>query len=320
MDYSHLVSKLVCAAAAVALAGCTALHQRTSGPTFGTTPQAPVYPCEALASYALPPTTPGGGSATVLVIDSTTPTAATDALPEHCIVRGRVNPRVGVNNTPFAISFELRLPSVWNGRFFFQGGGGNDGVVLPATGNPRNGGPVALARGFAVVSTDGGHSSPSAASYGFDPQARIDHAYNAYDKTVVVAKGLIGHYYGKQPDRSYILGCSGGGRQGMMFAQRFPSYFDGIVAIAPAMRVATGASTSAAWETIAYAAIAPLDATGKPILSRAFSDEDLTLLSRGILQACDALDGIADGMVTIFKPAASIRQCCAARQARVTAA
>ncbi|HVN96392.1 MAG TPA: DUF6351 family protein [Syntrophorhabdaceae bacterium] len=233
----------------------------------------------------------------VVQITSATPLAETPQLPEHCLVKGKINPRTGVNNTPFAIGFELRLPTRWSGRFFFQGGGGNDGAFPEATGDARFGARPALSRGFATVKTDGGHLGTIADTFGFDPQARVDHAYNAYGKTARVSKAIIDLYYGKYPDKSYFIGCSGGGRQGMMFTQRFPDYFDGVVAAAPAMSVATKASISVAWESQAYNVIAPTDANGNHILSRAFSDADLSLVSNAILKACDALDGVADGSI-----------------------
>jgi hypothetical protein len=227
-----------------------------------------------------------------------------DFLPAHCVVTGVADPYIGTDNANRAIGFELRLPANWSGQFMFQGGGGNDGTLAPAVGvntgaYSRTAGTsaFALSRGFAVVSTDGGHQGTDAAVYGKDQRGRIDHAYNAYDRTTQIAKELISQYYGRQPDHSYFLGCSGGGRQGMMFSQRFPTYFDGIIASAPAMRVASGASISAAWESQTYNAIAPQDASGKPILSQAFSNADLALVGKGVLDACDAKDGATDGMV-----------------------
>ena len=252
--------------------------------------------CSELVNLKIPPKLLSSPS-DVVEITSATPTAADQSLPEHCIVRGKINPRMGVNNTPFAIGFELRLPTRWSGRFFFEGGGGNDGSCSPAIGATRNGGRPALSRGFATVKTDGGHIGSSASMFGFDPQARIDHAYNAFGKTAVTAKAIIALYYWKMPDKSYFAGCSGGGRQGMMFTQRYPRYFDGVIASAPAMSVATGASISVAWESIAYNSIAPKDAAGNSILSEAFSNADLTLVANAILQRCDGEDGLVDGMI-----------------------
>lgn len=217
-------------------------------------------------------------------------------LVAHCRLTGRMAERTGADGKPYHIGFEMRLPVDWNGRLLYQGGGGNDGVVRPAVG-PQAAPGYALNRGFAVVTTDAGHQGPSA-DFGFDPIARTDNAYNAHDKVAVTAKDLLRRYYGKAADRSYFIGCSGGGRQGMMFTQRFPSYFDGVIAMAPAMRVSKGATIAAAWDTQALQAIAPPGSDGKPVLSQALTDPDLALLRKGILDACDAQDGLVDGLVS----------------------
>ena len=83
----------------------------------------------------------------------------------------------------------------------------------------------------------------------------------------------------------------------MMFAQRCPSYFDGIAICAPAMSVSSGATIAAAWDTQTYLSAAPVDANGQRVLSRAFSDADLSLVARSITRACDAADGAADNMM-----------------------
>ena len=223
-------------------------------------------------------------------------------LPAHCQVRGAIDKRTGFEGKTFAIGFELRLPQNWQGRFLFQGGGGMDGTVRPALG-PASGANKnpALARGFAVVSTDAGHTgaAPLAeadASFARDQQARSDNAYRSIDRVTQVAKQIIKQYYGETWRHAYFDGCSNGGRQGLMAAQRFPLYFDGIVSGAPAFRV-THAGIGSAWETLAFLKIAPKDDAGHPILSRAFSDADLKLVANGVLKACDALDGLADGLV-----------------------
>ncbi len=223
-------------------------------------------------------------------------------LPPHCQVRGAIDKRVGFGGKPFAIGFELRLPVKWDGRFLFQGGGGMDGRVRPALG-PASGANTnpALARGFAVVSTDAGHTGASPlpeadASFARDQQARIDNAYRSIDRVTEVSKQIIRQYYGEPWRYAYFDGCSNGGRQGLMAVQRLPLYFDGIVSGAPAFRV-THAAIGSAWETLAFLKIAPKDDAGRPILSRAFSDADLKLVADGVLKACDALDGLADGLV-----------------------
>lgn len=248
--------------------------------------------CAALADGTLP-----NASITVTYNEAGSTAPGSPALPAHCVVRGALAPRTGVDGRTYETRFELRLPTNWSGRFLYQGGGGNDGTVAPAIG--RNTGTYnepALVRGFAVVSTDAGHQG-AGPEFGLDPLARIDHAYAAHERTATAAKALIARYYGRNAERSYFVGCSGGGRQGMMFAQRYPDYFDGIVACAPAMSVSSGATIAAAWDSILFDAIAPADADGRRILSRAYSPADLDLVARGILATCDAADGVVDGMV-----------------------
>lgn len=217
-------------------------------------------------------------------------------LAAHCRIQGRMNERTGIDGKPYHIGFELRLPAGWNGRLLYQGGGGNDGVIRPAVG-PQAAPGYALNRGFAVVTTDAGHQGPDA-SFGFDPIARTDNAYAAHDRVAVTAKEIVRRHYQRPADRSYFIGCSGGGRQGMMFTQKFPQHFDGVIAMAPAMRVSKGATIAAAWDTQALAAIAPAGADGRPVLSQALGNGDLGVLRNGILQACDAQDGLADGVVS----------------------
>ena len=214
-------------------------------------------------------------------------------LPAVCLVQGMISKRTGVDGKTYGIGFELRLPENWQGRFLFQGGGGTDGVVQPAIGVVA--GTTALARGFAVVSTDAGHQGRDA-SFGHDQQARLDYAYNALGRVTSVAKQLVAAYYGRPADRSYFLGCSNGGRQGMMASQRYPLEFDGIVAGDPGFRLSS-AAIAEAWDTMAFAAVAPKDDQGRPILSSAFSDADLTLVSNAVLKECDEKDGLKDGLI-----------------------
>jgi hypothetical protein len=232
--------------------------------------------------------------------------SATPALPPYCMVQGTINKRIGAGGRQFGIGFELRLPDSWTERFLFQGGAGMDGVVRPATGGvPISGSSAvpALARGFAVASTDSGHQGaggPFAASadssFGVDQQARVDQAYGGFIAVTELARQVIASYYGRPWKKSYFMGCSNGGRQALLAAQRFPLEFDGVLAVAPAARVGT-ATISSVWETIAFSEIAPKDAAGRSILSKAFSNGDLTLLSKAVAEACDAEDGVKDGLI-----------------------
>ncbi len=223
-------------------------------------------------------------------------------LPEHCLVQGMLNPRTGADGRKFGLGFDLRMPTKWNGRFAFQGGGGLDGRLAPALGDIFGSvRPSALARGFAVVGTDGGHrGSWLDGSFGLDQQARIDYAYNALDKVTLKAKELVEKYYGAAPKYSYLLGCSNGGRQGLMASQRLPLYFDGIVAGDPSISFSR-MTIAQMWNLQVAARIAPKDNNGRPIISRAFSDGDLRLVAAGVLKHCDALDGLADGIINDWR-------------------
>lgn len=223
-----------------------------------------------------------------------------EPLPAHCLLRGRLDERVGTDGERYHTGFELRLPAQANGRLLYQGGGGNDGVLNMAVG--RNTGALgwadnALLRGFAAVSTDAGHQSP-APLFGLDPQARVEHAWRAHWRTATTARQLHQRLYGALPHHSYFIGCSGGGRQGMMFTQRFPELFDGVIAQAPAMRVAQGATVAAAWTVQRFLDVAPTGPDGRKVLAQAFSDAQLQRVAREVLDRCDAADGLADGLVS----------------------
>ncbi len=215
--------------------------------------------------------------------------------PAHCLVRGVLDPRIGVGGRRYGLGFELRMPEPWNGSFLFQGGGGLDGVVLPATGATAADGRPALTRGFAVISSDGGHEGLGAA-FAADQQARLDYAYAGLGPIGALGKRIIAHYYGRPPRDSYFVGCSNGGREAMMVAKRFPDLFNGIVAGDPGFNLSR-AAIAEMWSLKQLLKIAPKDAEGRPILAEALSHHDLELVSQAVLKSCDALDGLQDGMI-----------------------
>jgi hypothetical protein len=219
----------------------------------------------------------------------------------HCLFRGTLDARSSsIPGVALGTGFELRLPLEWNGRFLFQGGGGLDGVLNPAFGNV-SGAASALARGFAVVSTDGGHRGKSMidASFAADQQAKVAFAYQAVQGTTDLAKDLIDKYYGREPEYSYFMGCSTGGREAMMAAQRLPLEFDGVVAGDPTFNL-TRIAADQVWSLQTITRIAPRGADGRPDLSRAFSDAQLETIANAVTAECDALDGLADGMINGF--------------------
>lgn len=223
--------------------------------------------------------------------------AGTD-LPGHCLIRGMINARTGADGRSYGTRFELRLPDNWQRRFMFQGGGGLDGFLAQSVGSiPIHGSTAqpALTRGYAVVSMDGGHQGTDA-SFAHDQQARLDYAYVAIGKVTDTAKRLITQYYGKSAERSYFMGCSNGGREAMIAAQRYPTEFDGVVAGNPGFHLSR-AAVAEAWDTQAFMSIAPKDDKGRAVLAHAFNQADLDLLSKKVLQVCDAKDGITDGLI-----------------------
>jgi len=230
------------------------------------------------------------------------PGAPTPVLPEHCLFRAVLDPRPsGMEAMSYGVGFEIRLPTAWNGRFLFQGGGGLDGVLNPALGGVA-GFQGALERGFAVVSSDGGHRGRGIADarFGLDQQARLDFAYQAVARTTHEAKALIARYYGRAPQTSYFMGCSTGGREAMMAAQRLPMEYDGIVAGHPTFNL-TRIAVNQVWNTQVLTRIAPKDAQGRPILSKAFTPAQLKGVADAVVAECDALDGLADGMINDYR-------------------
>src|SRR5215212_4425079 len=201
------------------------------------------------------------------------------AIPSLCRVQGVIDRRVGAEGKNYAIGFAIALPDKWNGRLLFQGGGGLNGSIRPPLGPQATGDVPALARGFAVVSTDSGHEGAVFDSaFLKDQEAALNFAQASVGKVTAAAKVIIGRYYGQAPARSYFVGCSTGGREGMIASQRYPAEFDGIVAGAPAMR--TGRSNlGLAWANHLFTQISPKDASGKPETKRAFSHDDRRLVT-----------------------------------------
>lgn len=234
-------------------------------------------------------------------VDTAEWVGASATLPEHCLFRVTLDPRPsGIEDLTYGTGIELRLPRDWNGRLLFQGGGGLNGVLGNAVGNVP-GQPSALQRGFAVVATDSGHRGRSGidARFAVDQQARLDFAYQALERTTRETRALLDRYYGRLPAYTYFMGCSTGGREAMQVAQRLPTLFDGVVAGNAAFNFTRlVANQTFSLQTITR--IAPRGADGKPDLSRAFTDAQLKGVADAVLQRCDALDGLADGLINDF--------------------
>ena len=222
-------------------------------------------------------------------------TVAGAPVREHCQVTGKMFQRVStIDGKSYAIGFEMRLPMAWNGRFFYQANGGIDGSIGTAAGPVGGGGPLdnALNKGFAVISSDAGHVGSMGPSFGIDPQARLDYGYQAVGKLTPMAKSAIQTAYGKGPDRSYIGGCSNGGRHAMVAAARYADQYDGVLVGNPGTQL-----PKAAIANIAGAQVYNTLASTPGDISTGFTQAERQLVSKAVLGKCDALDGSTDGLV-----------------------
>ena len=200
--------------------------------------------------------------------------------------------RVSLTLTPVTgseIHSEVWLPVAdnWNGKFAAMGNAGFGGSLGP----PRLSMRPAVARGYAVAASDMGHTEPGAdgkdASWALNqPERIIDFGHRANHVTAVAAKAVIAAYYGQAPRRSYFQGCSDGGREALMAAQRYPDDFDGIVAGAPGAAW-THLMTSFAWSW----KVAHQDPASR------LKAANLTRIQTAVLEACDTLDGVKDGVI-----------------------
>ncbi|HUK35929.1 MAG TPA: tannase/feruloyl esterase family alpha/beta hydrolase [Vicinamibacterales bacterium] len=280
---------------AVLLLACAATAQPTPGAAACTSLKAFKVPGVALeitklywraAGSTPPPAGPGGaGPASAL------------KLPAYCRVDGAIDRRTGGDGKPYAIGFAITLPDNWNGRFLQQGGGGLNGNVAFPLGAAAAGATPALLRGFAVVTTDTGHAGTGFdSSFMREQQSALDFAYQAVGRVASLAKLIVAQYYGRPAAHSYFAGCSTGGREGMLMTERYPTYFDGVVVGAPAMRT-NFSGIGDEWVAVALNQIAPKDANGRPVTRQALSDSDKKTVIDGILNQCDAADGAKDGLV-----------------------
>ena len=220
------------------------------------------------------------------------PVAETPSAPAHCRVFGQILPQVG---------FEVRMPAEWNGRFVLIGNGGYAGEPTDSPGRVNQYGSY-MKRGYAVAATDTGHSAITEplGTFAADRQKLLDYAFRSLHVTAGAAKLLLHAYYGAAPQKSYYEGCSTGGRQGLILAQRFPDDFDGIVAGAPVLNF-TGTMLHYVQAAKALKA-APLGTAKLPALAAA------------IYQSCDAKDGLKDGLIDDprrcdFQPSRDLPKC-----------
>ena len=201
--------------------------------------------------------------------------AATDTTPAYCKVEGYVAPTVGI---------EVHLPTQnWNGKFMEYGCGGFCGSLSNAIlCDSLN------ARGYGCVVTDMGHKSTGKdAKWAFNNlQGEIDFGFRATHVALLAGREIATRFYQKDPKYSYFMGCSTGGRQSLVSAQRFPDDFDGIIGGAPPISH-TGDGLALAWT------VQSLNPGGRPL----FTPAQLLMANKAVIKACDMNDGVKDGLI-----------------------
>ncbi|MDP9323343.1 MAG: tannase/feruloyl esterase family alpha/beta hydrolase [Acidobacteriota bacterium] len=227
-----------------------------------------------------------------LSVSTATLVPASGGVPEHCQVLGQIPPEIG---------FEVRLPSLWNGHLFMFGNGGYAGEALDAPGRAAMA-RSALTLGFAVAQTNTGHDGAvePLGTFAATPQKFLDYAYRSVHVTVMSAKKILQTYYEGTLRHSYFNGCSTGGRQGLISAQRFPDDFDGIVVGAPVL--------SFSGTMVSYAA------NQRALGAAPISPEKLKILADAVYAKCDVSDGVTDGLIDdprrcAFKPSTDVPRC-----------
>jgi hypothetical protein len=252
-----------CSASAQSTPNCEALAKLAI-------PQAKITSAQSVAAGALTMPTPGGAA------QAAAANAFFKSLPAFC--------RISVDSTPSTdsdIKIEVWLPaSGWNGKFQGQGNGGFAGLIdYRAMG-------IAIIQGYATASTDTGHAGTGAAWALNHPEKIIDFGYRAIHLMTQIAQNLTASFYGGKLQHSYFSSCSDGGREALMEAQRYPEDYDGIIAGAPA-NYWTHLLAGSIWNTQALA----LDPASY------ISARKLPALSAAVNDACDKVDGVADGII-----------------------
>ncbi|KAI4685345.1 uncharacterized protein J4E84_006072 [Alternaria hordeiaustralica] len=262
-----------------------AAPQSASYPTNGTAPAAFSSKCAELASklhidggvVTTAEFIAAGTNLTVPVYDETCAAAPPAITADMCRVALNVS-----TSERSGFRMEAFLPANWTGRFLSGGNGGLNGCIS------YDDLAYAVGLGFAAVGTNNGHDGTSGLPFYNNSDVVEDFAYRALHTGVVVGKQITKDFYGKPHDKSYYLGCSTGGRQGMKSAQDFPDDFDGIVAGAPAFAFNNLTSWSGHFYTL----------TGPANSSSAFVPQSKWVqIHADVLKQCDKLDNLEDGIL-----------------------
>jgi len=260
-----------------ALAGAACLVAASTAASPAADGVAPVRECESLAKLSLPHATITSAARVDGASFAPPQGQPMTGLPAFCRVAGVLAP-----TSDSHIELEVWLPAAgWNGKLQGIGNGGLAGSI------GYDGLGLAVSRGYAAASTDTGHKgSPIDGKWALGhPEKVVDFGHRAIHETAVAAKAIVAAYYGTSPRRSYFAGCSNGGRQALMEAQRYPDDYDGLVVGAPAASW-TGLFAGFVWNAQAMADAAAQVPPAK-----------LQAIERAVLGACDKSDGVADGVL-----------------------
>jgi hypothetical protein len=256
-------------------AACSALNGRTIGPTRIGVPSGEAK----IASAMMMPS----------VMAGTNPQGQpTPATPAYCKVLGSVAP---IDPTAPPINFQVNLPVNWNGKAVQYGGGGYNGVLITGLAALRDAPPnvpTPLAQGYITLGTDSGHQAaalPEIHAFALNKEALVNYAYASYKKVHDAAAEVTWTAYGRNISRFFFFGGSEGGREALMMAQRFPQDYDGVVSVVPAIGF-VGLN-------VKHARLGTLQRNGGWL-----SPGKLSTLQKGVLTACDDLDGLRDGVIS----------------------
>lgn len=234
--------------------------------------------CESLMALTLPNTTIT--MAMVVTSGNFTPPGAKDAitnLPSFCRVAATLKP-----TSDSDIKMELWLPtSGWNGKYQAVGNGGLAGSILY---DPLSDG---LKRGYATSSTDTGHVGDTAKGFLGHPEVQNDFGYRAIHEMTLKSKAITNVFYGSDPRLSYFVGCSGGGRQALVEAQKYPNDFHGIIAGAPSLNQ----------KPIVFAARMGISNAALKNPASFVPRTKYPMIHEAVVNACDAIDGVKDGLI-----------------------
>ncbi|ROZ74374.1 tannase/feruloyl esterase family alpha/beta hydrolase [Ramlibacter sp. WS9] len=256
--------------------------------------------CASLTRHVIAPGAIGlpSGKASVTSAVLTTASAATvnngtyvPALPQFCKVNGTIASR---DPAAQAINFQLNLPISWNGKALQYGGGGFNGVLITGLTPLRDAAPddpLPIARGYATFGQDSGHQAAAfppgePGAFALNEEMLENFAFASYKKVKDVAVDIMRTYYERQPQRMYYFGISEGGREGLTMAQRFPADYDGIVSIVPVIN----------WTGLFHAFIR----NQIPQHDDWLQAGKASLIAKATSDTCDALDGLADGVVNNY--------------------